>query len=119
MELKLNVYTNGSLREVEKTYMVNDFELSMGACEDLLELINIDMFEGGLEALSDESKIIPILRTIVNGVPIFKNILKDVFYGLNDDELRRVKVSEILSCVASIIKYSILGLTSSFNSKNL
>ena len=118
MELNLNIYTTTSLREVEKTYTVNDFELSTGACEDLLALINIDMFEGGLDALSEESKIIPILKTIVGGIPVFKNILKDVFYGLNDDELRRTKVSEILICVASVIKYAITGLASSFGSKN-
>lgn len=119
MELKLNVYTNTGLREIEKTYVSNDFELSLGTCEDLLALINIDMFAGGLDALSDESKIIPILRTIVGGLPIFKNLLMDVFYGLTLDELRRVKTSEILLCVASIIKYSVTGLASSFSSKNI
>lgn len=118
MELKLNIYTRKNLKDVEKTYVVNDFELSMGACEDLLDLINIDMFEGGLEALSDESQIIQVLKTIVGGIPVFKDILKDVFDGLTDEEIRRTKASEIINCVASIIKYSIVGLTSSFGTKN-
>lgn len=118
MELKLNVYTNKKLKEIEKTYTVNDFELSTGTCEDLLDLINIDMFEGGLEALSDEGQIIQVLRTIVGGIPVFKDLLKDVFDGLTDDEIKRTKASEIIYCVACIVKYSIVGLTSSFGSKN-
>lgn len=114
MELQLNIYADKKLKEVEKTYTTNDFELSFGACEDLLELVNIDMFEGGLEALSDENKIALILKPIITGVPTFKDILKDVFDGLTDDELKRVKTSEFIKCVATIIKYSITGLASSF-----
>ena len=115
MELKLNVYNR---KEIEKTYVANDFELTTGVCEDLLELINIDMFEGGLEALSDESKIAEVLRTITGGINVFKDMLKEVFDGLTDAEIKRTKVKEVIQVVASIIKYSITGLTSSFGSKN-
>jgi hypothetical protein len=116
MELKLNIYVDRKLKEVEKTYVVNDFELSTGACEDLLNIINIDMFDGSLEALSDESKLAEMLKMIVGGVSVFKDILKDVFDELTDDEIKRTRTSEIIKCVASIIKYSITGLTSSFGS---
>lgn len=118
MELKLNIYNTRRLKEIEKTYIVNDFELSTGTCEDLLDLIDIDMFEGGLEALSDEVKISQVLRTIVGGVQIFKDLLKDVFDGLTDDEIKRTKVGDIINCVALIIKYSVTGLASSFGGKN-
>ena len=118
MEIKLNIYTNRKLREVEKTYIVNDFELSTGTCEDLLDIVNIDMFEGGLEALSDEAKIGEVLRTITGGVQVFKDLLKDVFDDLTDEEIKRTKVSDIINCVATIIKYSVNGLASSFGSKN-
>lgn len=117
MELTLNVYTNRKLKEIEKTYRVNDFELSTGACEDLLDLINIDMFEGGLEALSSESQIIEVLKPILSGRAVFYDILKDVF-DVNEDELKRTKLSEVLKALASIIKYSITGLATSFKGKN-
>lgn len=116
MELKLHIYNK---KEIVNTYIANDFELSTGVCEDLLNLINIDMFDGGLEALSDEAKIMEFLKTIVGGVSLFKDILKEVFDELTDDEIRNTKISEVLKVVATIIKYSITGLTSSFgNSKN-
>lgn len=118
MELKLNVYTNRRLKEIEKTYTVNDFELATGVCEDLLDLVDIDMFDGGLEALSDDSKIYQVLRTVVGGVQVFKDLLKDVFDGLTDDEIKRTKVSDIINCVVSIVKYSVTGLASSFDGKN-
>lgn len=111
MELKLNIYDR---KEIVHTYIANDFELSTGVCEDLLNLINIDMFEGGLEALSDEAKVTEFLKTIVGGVSIFKDILKEVFDGLTDEEIKKTKLKEVISCVAAIIKYSITGLTSSF-----
>ena len=76
------------------------------------------MFDGGLEALSDETKGMQYLRTIVGGLPLFKNMLKEVFDGLTDEELDTCKPSEVLKCVLSIIKYSITGLASSFTSKN-
>lgn len=119
MELKLNIYTDEKLKEIETTYTVNDFELSTGAVEDLLNVINIDMLDGGLDALSDESQLVVLLKTIVGGVNVFKDILKNVFDELTDDKLRRTKASEILMCVAQIIKYSMGELFSSFGkSKN-
>ena len=117
MELTLTVYTNTKLKEVENKYTVNDFELSTKACEDLLNLINIDMFEGGLEALSEESRIIEIIKPMLNGRQVFYDIIKDVF-DVNDDQLGRTKISEILKCLACIIKYSLTGLVSTFKGKN-
>lgn len=115
MELKLNIYTDGKLKEIEKTYVANDFELSTGTCEDLLNIINIDMFDD-MEALSNETKLTYILKSIVGGVALFKDILKNVFDGLNDDEIKRTKTSDIINCVAAIIKYSVTGLFNSFGS---
>lgn len=118
MEIKLNVYTTRALRNIEKTYSVEDFRLSTGACEDLLDIINIDMFDGDLDVLSDESKVVELLRSITGGIQVFKELLKDIFEGLNDDEIRRTDVAEILGCVAKIITYSINGLSSAFSGKN-
>lgn len=118
MEIKLDIYVDRKLKEVKKTYIANDFEVSTAVCEDLLNVIDLDMLDGGLEALSDETKLLQLLKTVVGGVNVFKDLLKDVFEGLTDEEIRYTKLNEILKCVATIIKYAINGLYSSFNSKN-
>ena len=78
MEIKLNVYKTRSLKTVEKTYSVSDFRLSFGACEDILNAINIDLFTGNLDALSDEGKAAEMLKMVIDALPVIKDILKDV-----------------------------------------
>ena len=119
MEIKLNIYKTRSLKEVEKIYSVADFRLSFGACEDVLNAINIDLFEGGLDTLSDESKNTEIFKIVIKALPVFKDILKDVFEGLNDEELKRTDVGEIANAVINILTYSLSTLGKSINkSKN-
>ena len=116
MELKLNVYKNRFCREVEKTVTANDFELSTGICEDVLNIINIDMFEGGFNALSDDSKQEIAVGIIKQGYPFFIQLVKELF-ELTDDEARRLKLSEIAFLVVEIVKYSFNQLASSLGGK--
>lgn len=111
MELRLNIYTNKICRTVEKTVTAKDFELSLGVCEDVLDIINIDMFEGGLSALSQESLAelaIPIIR---NAFPFFKELLSEIF-EVSEDEIRRTKITEIAQVIVAIVRYSIDQLKS-------
>lgn len=117
MELKLNIYTSRVCREIEREVIARDFELSTGICEDVLNAINIDMFEGGLDALSDESMRELAVGIIKNGYPVFIEIIKEVF-ELTDDEAKRIKLSEVASAVMDIVKYSFTQLAASLGGKN-
>ena len=119
MELKLNIYKSRKLKEIEKTLVAEDFELSTGICEDMLKLINIDLFEG-VTALSEEDQFVEIFKIVVGGFDIFKDLLKDVFDDLTDEEIERTKVKEVAYIVFRIVKYSLENLFSSFrgNEKN-
>lgn len=111
MELTLNIYTTKLCREVEKTVTAEEFELSVGICEDVLDVINIDMLEGGLSSLSQEAIVelaIPIIR---NAFPFFKGLLAEIF-EVTEDEIRRTKIKEVALVIASIVKYSISQLKS-------
>lgn len=110
MEIKLNIYKDEKLKELEKTYIANDFELSTGVIEDIMNCINIDAFEGGLEALSDEGQISTIVPMIYGAYGTFKNLLKNAFDGLTDDEIKRTKIKEVAKVVIDIIKYSFAEL---------
>lgn len=112
MELKLNIYADRLCRKVERTVTANDFELSTGICEDVLNIINIDMFEGGLSALSDESMQELAIGIIRNGYPFFVNLIKEIF-EITDDEAKRIKLADVASVIIEIVKYSFSQLASS------
>jgi hypothetical protein len=98
-------------REIEKTVTAQEFELSLGVCEDVLDIINIDMFEGGLEALSNEAIFELAIPIIKSGFPFFKDLLSEIF-EVSSDEIRRTKISDIAKVIVDIVKYSISQLKS-------
>lgn len=117
MELVIKVYKTRLCREVEKTVKANDFELSTGICEDVLNMINIDMFEGGLGSLSDESAQELMVEIIKNGYPYFVVLIKEIF-ELTDEEAKRLKLSDVVKVVVDIVKYSMNQLLTSLGGKN-
>lgn len=117
MDIKLNIYTTRLCREVEREVKARDFELSTGVCEDVLNAIKIDMFEGGLQYLSEESMREIAIGIIKDGYPVFIDLIKEIF-ELTDDEAKRIKISEVASVVMDIVKYSFTQLATSLGGKN-
>lgn len=114
MELRLNIYTDKKCKELERTAIANDFELSTGVCEDVLQLVKVDQIDD-LAALSEESQAAVLVEIISNNFEEFKNLLKNVFDDLTDNDLSRTKMNEMMSVVAQIIKYAFQMLFSAFN----
>lgn len=112
MELKLNIYKDRFCRAVDKTVTSNTFDLSVGICEDVLDMVNIDMFEGGLDALSSEGAGELVIGIVKNSFPFFVELVKELF-DLTSDEVRHTKVEEIAKIVIEIVKYSFTQLASS------
>lgn len=112
MELKLNVYKNGS---VVKTYTTNDFILTTGVCEDILNVIDIDK----LTSLGNEEKMsLEIFKVVQKSFPTFKPFLQDLFIGLTDDEFRQTAIKDVAKIVFVIVKYTISELSSIGATKN-
>ena len=113
MELKLNIYTNKKCKEIEKTLTVNDFELSTGVCEDVLLLVQVDKIDG-LAAMSEESQAELLIDIITRNFEQFKDLLKNVFDDLTDEDLSKTKIKELMTVVSQIIKFSFATLFSAF-----
>lgn len=109
MELKLNLYSDRFCRNFVKEVKANDFDLSLAVCEDILDIINIDMFEGGLDALTDSNNLSVYLPIVKNALPFIKELLAELF-EVSVEEMKYVKTSELITVVKNIVTYSINGL---------
>lgn len=111
MEIKLNIYNK---KEIVKTYTTNSYDIQFGTVEDLINLIDLDILKS-----NDDFELIKMVGIIVSdGFDIVKQLLKDMFEGLTDEELRYTKVSEIIRALSEPIKLVIKKLYKGENSKN-
>ena len=119
MEFKLNVYANKYCKngEIVKEATANDFELSLGVCEDVLDIIQIDLFEADIKGMKTQDQFDIILGIVKNGFPFFKDLMKEIF-DLTDDEIRCVKIKDVAKVVADIVKYSFKTLKPLAKEKN-
>lgn len=113
MELQLNIYENG---KVLKTYTSNDFTLTTGICEDVLELVDIDSLMG--KSKTQEELGLEILKVVIKLFPKFKPFLQEIFVGLTDDEFRKTAIKEVGTVIINIVRFTISELYSVKTGKN-
>ncbi len=92
--MKLNIYKNQ--KEIEKTYEVDAYDIMYGTIEDIF---------GILDEVGDMSSNMQILNTIQKHRSKLNVLLKDVFVGLTDEELRRIKLKELVPFFIDLFEY--------------
>lgn len=92
--LNLNIYSAADKSAVEKTYTAESYDLMLGTVEDLMQLIDVDKMTDNVE----------ITRMVVKGFSKLKPFIKDVFAGVTDEELKRVKIKELIPTFIQIFK---------------
>ena len=112
MDLKLNIYDK---KEITKTYTAETYDLMFGTVEDLLDVIDID----NIQASNKAELLKAIAKVLASSMNIVKPLLKEVFDGLTDEELRHTKLKEIMNVIAEIIAYSINQITKGNDGKKL
>lgn len=85
--IKLNIYKADNKAEIEKTYSVEGFNIMLGTVEDILDVIDVDKLDDKKE----------ITRMVVKGYKKIKPLLFDIFPGVTEEELRRTKISELIT----------------------
>lgn len=111
MDLKLNIYEK---RKIIKTYTAETYDLMFGTVEDLLDVMDID----NIQADNRTELLKAVAKVLAHSMDIVKPLLKDVFEGLTDEELRNTKISEIVDALSNIVTYSINQITKGKNGKN-
>lgn len=111
MELKLNIYK--SQREIEKTYTTESYDVLYGTVEDLMGILDLDALAG---KQGSSSMMEAVGKLLTANRAVFNPLLKDIFPGVTDDELRRVKVKELLEVVANLAGFSVSEIMSLYDS---
>lgn len=106
----LNIYDK---KEVIKTYEAEQYDLMFGTVEDLMTIFDVDSLKTGSD--------VELIKLVTNALPkcmnIIKPLLKDIFDGLSDDELRQVKLVEVAVIIVDVIKYALEQISTGFGSK--
>lgn len=92
--MKLNVYKNQT--DIEKTYEIDNYDIMYGTVEDVLSVFD------DIEDYSDNTQIFKIIQKNRHKL---NDLLKDIFPDLTDDELRRIKLKELIPVFMELFKY--------------
>ena len=111
MDLKLKIYEK---KKVIKTYTTDEYDLMYGTLEDVFDTLNLD----DLKSSDDVELFKFVVKAVVKNKEMINHLLKDVFDGLTDDELRNTKVKDIASILVDLIKFTIQQIGLGSSSKN-
>lgn len=102
MELSLNIYKKENNREIEKTYKTDTVDLMYGTLEDLIAAVDIDK----LLNIQNVNKI-EVGAMVISLLPKIRPIMKDIFGGITDDEIKRTKVRELKDVFVDAFMYAV------------
>jgi len=101
----LRLQTWKSQKEVDKTFEVDGYDLMWGTIEDILQILD----DAGRDP--DETEIARLLQQNRNKINEF---LQDVFPTMTDEDMRKIKIRDIVPFFISLFAY----VQASFVSKN-
>lgn len=98
--MKLNIYEK---KKVIKTYETDAYDLMFGTVEDVAGALKLDDLKTG-----SETEIIKMaMGLILNSLNTVRDLMKDIFDGLTDEELRNVKVKEMAEVLLEVAQYTL------------
>lgn len=87
--ISLNIYAKNNKKIVEKTYTVDGYDLMLGTVEEFVQIIDVDK-------LNDNAAVAGMVLKCYSKI---KPLIKDIFPDITDEELDRVKVTELVQVI--------------------
>lgn len=112
MELTLNIYEKN---KIIKTYTAESYFLDYGTVEDIINTVDVD---GILNGKTDEEIGMAIFKVLPGIMNIVKPLLKDIFDGLTDAEIKKTRIREIKDVIFNIIVFTINDIMGNGTEKN-
>ena len=96
MQLLLNIY-DPQTKLISKQYTAETVDIMFGTIEDLIEVLDIDKLNDNMEWA----------KFIALSMKKLKPLLKEVFTGVTDEELKNTKIKELVPLFINIFKYMV------------
>lgn len=96
MQLVLNIY-DPVTKLISKQHTAETVDIMFGTVEDIIEVIDV-------EKLSDNMEWVKVVTVSMKKL---KPLLKEVFVGVTDEELKNTKVKELIPLFINILRYMI------------
>lgn len=98
--MKLDIYDH---KTVVKTYETDTYEIMFGTVEDLINAAKLDTIEKG----SDAEIVVAATNLVTTSMGTVKDLLKDIFDGITDEEIKHTRVSDIVNVIVEVILYAV------------
>ena len=98
--MKLDIYDH---KTVVKTYETDTYEIMFGTVEDLINAAKLDTIENG----SDAEIVVAATNLVTTSMDTVKDLLKDIFEGITDEEIKHTRVSDIVNVMVEVILYAV------------
>jgi hypothetical protein len=102
--MKLNIYDR---KKVVKTYTADSYDLMFGTVEDVANAIKLDEIQNG----SETEILKAIIAMAMTSKEVVKDLLKDIFEGITDDEIRHTRVRDQAAVLYEVVTFTFKGLT--------
>lgn len=102
--MKLNIYDR---KKIIKTYEADTYDLMFGTVEDVADAVKIDELSTG----SDAEIIQLVGKLILSSKETVKDLMKDIFDGITDEELRKTRVADQAAVLVEVVTYTIKQLS--------
>lgn len=113
--MKIDIRKHG---EIIKTYTADIDDVNYGVIEDVSRIVDLEM----LDNMTDQETIKLMNDIVKTKASEVKSILKEIFDGLTEQELRQVKPRQISAALYEIVVYTIndlvAGMNDAVNEKN-
>lgn len=109
--MKLDIYKN---HEIVKTYTADTINITFGVMEDFAKAVDLDKLTSG----SDREIMGAVIKFVMSSMDTVKDLLKEIFEGITDEDIRGAAVSDICGVFADVGRYTIDQLTKHIRSKN-
>lgn len=96
--MKLCIYNK---KEIIKTFESDEFKLKFGVLEDLIDAIELD----NIKSLDDDEIIKFVTEVIPQARDTVKDLLKEMFDDITDEDIREAAIDDIAVCLSDAIKY--------------
>lgn len=109
--MKLEIREHGS---IVKTYTADAYDLTFGTVEDILEALNIDALQSG-----DDMEIVKMaVKFVGSNMPLVRDLMKDIFDGITDEEIRKAKAKDVAVVLVQVVKYAFAEIRKGVTAKN-